>query len=388
MHALPRPIDTTALTERVRRRDVRRSWQALAREHPEARDAGGWVRRAVLGFATWTVPLGFLALGTGIPQTIAEGGDDVVVAVIVQSTIGLFMVLAWVLCGWTWLRLHRRRPRKRVHHRLARFAAANGMSYAPGPTGTLGGAPLGRRGSLTLFRVLRTPGPRGLEFANHELFRSTATNTSPTFGGYCAMRLPVALPNILLRSEDGPKRPLHTSSVVRDSQVLSLEGDFDRYFRLYCPAGYERDALYLFTPDVMARLVDHVRGLDVEIVDDWMYLMSARDLITDRADRWVALAAAVDALDDRVERWARWRDDRVDAGREFGTGAVVGTGAGVVGRGGGDAVAGAVAEPVVRVREVAPPGRRLRTTWGAGTIVIVGTVALGFIALVVAVSLP
>ena len=364
MRALPTPLDTTALTERVRRRDVRRTWQRLVREHPGAPDSAGLVRRFVLGFATWTVPLGFVALAVGIPQTIAEGADDVVTAVIVQSTIGAFMLLAWVLCGWAWFRLHRRRPRKRVHHRLARFAAANGMTYEPGPAGAFRGAPMRRRGSLNLYRVLRTPGPRGLEFANYELVRSTMDNTSPAFGGYCAMRLPVALPNILLRSEDGPKRPLHTSSVVRDSQVLSLEGDFDRYFRLYCPAGYERDALYLFTPDVMARLVDHLRGLDVEIVDDWMYLVSARDLVTDRAERWQALAAAVDALDDRVERWGRWRDERVDA------------------------VGPAHDEPVVRVREVAPAGRRLRTTWGAGTILIVGTVALGFVALVVAVSLP
>jgi hypothetical protein len=363
VQALRTPIDTTALTEPVRRRDVRRTWKALVAEHPEARDLVGLVRRIVLGAGALCLPIGLLAFALVITATVAEGGEDVATAVLVQSVIGAFLGLAGVLCTWAWIRVRRRRPRKRVHHRLARFAAANGMTYSPGPTGTLRDAPLGRRGALNCYRVLRTPGPRGLEFANHELARSTMTNTSPAFGGYCAMRLPVALPNILLRSEDGPRRPLHTSSVVRGSQVLSLEGDFDRYFRLHCPAGYERDALYLFTPDVMARLVDHLRGLDVEIVDDWMYLISARDLITDRAERWEALAAAVDALDDRVERWARWRDERTEG------------------------AADPDGDVVVRVREVAAAGRRLRTTWGAGTVLIVGTVALGFAALIVAITL-
>jgi hypothetical protein len=363
VQALRSPLDTTALTEPVRRRDVRRSWKALVAEYPEARDLVGLVRRIVLGAAAITLPVGLLALVLVIIDTVTEGADDMVTALIVQGVLLAFLGLAGELCTWAWIRVRRRRPRKRVHHRLQRFAADNGMRYHPGPTGSRRGAPLGRRGALNLSRVLRTPGERGLEFANHELVGSTASNTSPTFGGYCAMRLPVALPNILLRSEDGPRRPLHTSSVVRGSQVLSLEGDFDRSFRLYCPEGYERDALYLFTPDVMATLVDHVRGLDVEIVDDWMYLISARDLVTDDAERWVALAAAVDALDDQVERWGRWRDERSLAPEPTG------------------------GEAPVRVREVAEPGRRLRTTWGAGTILIVGTVALGFAALFLAISI-
>jgi hypothetical protein len=183
------------------------------------------------------------------------------------------------------------------------------------------------------------------------------------------LRLPVALPNILLQSEEGPRRPLHTSAALRETQVLKLEGDFDRFFRLYCPEGYERDALYLFTPDVMARLVDHLRGLDVEIVDDWMFLITARDLITDRAERWEALAAAVDALDDRIERWGRWRDERIARGE-------------AVGPAGGPGAGSRTGSASVAAR-----GRRLRTAWSVGTIFIVGFVALCFVGLVVAINL-
>lgn len=362
MNALPRPIDTTALTERIRRRDVRRSWRLLKLEHPEARDLFGTMRRVILAVPAFGLPISLLAVGAGISSEAAAGEADAVSAVIVLSVIGGFLAFAGVLCGRAWWRLRRRRPMPRVHHRLMRFAAANGMSYSPGPTSTLRGAPFRRRGSLNLYRVLRTPGPRGLEFANYELATSTSSNTAPQFGGYVALRLPVALPHIVLRSEDGPKRPLQTSAVLRESQQLPLEGDFDTYFRLYCPAGYERDALYLFTPDVMARLVDHLRGLDVEILDDWMYLISARDLVTDKAERWEALSAAVDALDDRVARWDRWRDDRIAEGLEVGD---------------------ADAPTALRTG-----GRKLRTAWSAGTIVLVGFVSLCFVALLIAVNLP
>lgn len=365
VQALPTPIDTTALTEPVHRRDVRRSWRALVAAHPEARDLAGVFRRVILGFATFTAPIGLLAFVLIVLATIGEGGPEVVQAVMVQSVIGALMLFAGVICGWAWARLRRRRPRPRVHHRLMGFAAANGMTYSPGPTKAALGSPFRRRGVLNLYRVLRTPGERGVEFANYELVNATMENTAPQFGGYCALRLPVALPNILLRAEEGPRRPLHTSAVLRETQVLSLEGDFDRYFRLYCPEGYERDALYLFTPDVMARLVDHLRGLDVEIVGDWMFLISARDLVTDRAERWEALAAAVDALDDRIERWGRWRDERVARG-EPGIGAAVADGG---------------------ARHVDSGRGRLRTSWSAGTILVVGFVTLCFVGLVVAINL-
>jgi len=76
---------------------------------------------------------------------------------------------------------------------------------------------------------------------------------------------------------------------MHESQRLSLEGDFDRSFRLYCPKDYERDALQIFTPDLMAKLVDTTSDCDVELVDDWMFVYS-------RAGRSLD-AEALDALE-------------------------------------------------------------------------------------------
>ena len=65
-------------------------------------------------------------------------------------------------------------------------------------------------------------------------------------------------------------------TMLPGTQKLSLEGDFDRYFSVYVPAKYERDALELLTPDVMVCLIDHGRQWDIEIVDDRLVVASRR----------------------------------------------------------------------------------------------------------------
>ena len=135
-------------------------------------------------------------------------------------------------------------------------------------------------------------------------------------------------------------------------QRLSLEGDFDDHFTLYCPEEYERDALYLFTPDVMARLIDRVRGFDVEIIDDWLFLVSSRDVVTLDPDAWQGLYDAVGALSDKIGRWERWRDDRLPAAPRVTPGT--------------DAGAGGL-KRASRSGRVAKRGRRLRMRWGVGT---------------------
>ena len=68
------------------------------------------------------------------------------------------------------------------------------------------------------------------------------------------------------------------------SQTLALEGDFNEYFTLYAPKQYERDALYVFTPDVMAKLIDNGAQFDMEVIDDELYIYkSGRIGLTDEA---------------------------------------------------------------------------------------------------------
>ncbi len=119
---------------------------------------------------------------------------------------------------------------------------------------------------------------------NHSYTVSNARTPPPRGGDTSRSVSTCRLPHIVL---DPPRATASVLGLWERGQHLSLEGDFDRYFRLYCPTGYERDALYLFTPDVMARFIDSAATLEVEIVDDWLFLYSSTELSTlDRPARW------------------------------------------------------------------------------------------------------
>lgn len=154
--------------------------------------------------------------------------------------------------------------------------------------------------------VHRTAAPREVVFGNA---RGQIGNGDRITWGFAAMRLDRRLPHIVLENRRGGGIiSTDASEGVARGQRLRLEGDFDRTFALHCPAGYERDALYLFTPDVMARLLDSAAALDVEIVDDWLLIYASRPVSPVDPATWPRLTAAVEALSDKVGAWARWHD--------------------------------------------------------------------------------
>jgi hypothetical protein len=91
--------------------------------------------------------------------------------------------------------------------------------------------------------------------------------------GFIAVHLDRPLPHIVLEAR---KRDTWFTGGLPldygDEQKLSLEGDFNEHFTLYCPAGYETDALYIFAPDLMALLIDETGGKHVEIVGEWLFV--------------------------------------------------------------------------------------------------------------------
>lgn len=80
------------------------------------------------------------------------------------------------------------------------------------------------------------------------------------------------LPHLMV---DG-KRNGSLRKILPGSTRLSFEGDFDRHFTVYVPSGYERDALELFTPDVMVCLIDYGKNWDIEIIEDQLIIASSR----------------------------------------------------------------------------------------------------------------
>ncbi|MBI3889406.1 hypothetical protein HY312_02430 [Candidatus Saccharibacteria bacterium] len=97
-----------------------------------------------------------------------------------------------------------------------------------------------------------------------------------------------------------------------NEQKLSLEGDFDSYFTLYAPAQYKRDALYLFTPDVMAKLIDHGKSYDIEVIDNVLYLYSATALTLESGESLRTILEIIDVIGDEIkDQNQNYRDEHL-----------------------------------------------------------------------------
>jgi hypothetical protein len=304
------------------------------------------------------VMLGVLA--TIFAEVARSGGS----ALPVMVTVLVLVVAGGTAIGWfSWRAARIRR------YRLGMFAQANGMEYtdrvaAPALPGMIFGLGTGRLSS----DVVRGRRPRFVEFGNYQYTVKHGKSSTTYRWGYVAVKLDVPLPNIVLDAlgNNGFGSNLPTS--FQREQRLSLEGDFDQHFTLYCPAGYEQDALYLFTPDIMARFIDHAAELDVEIVDDWMFLYTKRQVSTLDPATWAWLFGVVGALLTKIDQWSRWRDDRLAAAPPRVS----------------DAAAGQLpfAPPAGLLTPppgVAPQGRRLKrqATW-VPFVIMIGVLALWF----------
>ncbi|MFF2388114.1 hypothetical protein [Agromyces sp. NPDC058104] len=293
-------------------------------------------------------------VGTGIP-------GDLVFPVALAGAVT-------IIAGVAWYAVASSRLQGESRFRVSRFAAANGLEFEPRRVdreepGMIFGLGTDRVAS----EIVRLWHPRPVEIANYRYVKKT-TKTHETFQwSYLAFTLDRELPHIVLDGVGNDSRLLGSNLPVAlaTAQRLSLEGDFDRHFTLYCPEGYETDALYLFTPDLMARFVDAGGDLDVEIVDDRLYVYASGGRSFASADpaMWEWVFTTVDALNAKLGRWERWRDDRLaEPARPGADGPSAADGATVTDGPGATSAAGALtADPLPAIpRGVAPQGRRLR----------------------------
>ncbi len=63
------------------------------------------------------------------------------------------------------------------------------------------------------------------------------------------------------------------------NETVELEGDFNAYFKLRVPKGYEQEAYQIFTPDVMASLIDKARGVSFEFVGNKLYIYATKVIL-------------------------------------------------------------------------------------------------------------
>ncbi|KDA05116.1 hypothetical protein DC31_03745 [Microbacterium sp. CH12i] len=244
---------------------------------------------SIFGFMT------VLSLGSG--QAISPG-------------MLLFVAILVAMIVFVVSRLAKNRVGPTDRYRLSQFAGANGMTYLNSiPDPPLPGMIFRIGRARTSSEVVRGARPRFVEFGNYRFTTGYGEDATTRRWGYVAIKLDVPLPHIVLDATGNNSAFSSNLPATFDrSQKLSLEGDFDRYFTLYCPQGYERDALYLFTPDIMAHFINNAT-LDVEIVDEWLFLYTRDRMTTPDAATWARLFGTVDALMAKLDQWARWHDD-------------------------------------------------------------------------------
>lgn len=220
----------------------------------------------------------------------------------------------------------------------AAFAAANGWTYTPAGIPDFTGSMFDYLQGATTADVFRTAegarGPRtevGLvtgTVAGGQAWPGTNGMVRTTFEtnerytmGYLAIQLDAALPQYVLDAKRNDAGPISSIIMpIAGGQIISLEGDFDSHFTLYGPKGYERDARYVFTPDLMGLLIDETGDFDVEIVDDRLYVYARGGWDLASATLWRRLSRIRDVVGAKALRQTmRYSDERppVEGGRRL-----------------------------------------------------------------------
>lgn len=340
--------DLRPLTQRVPMGEALTAMRAIERGLPKGRRRP-LVFLSVALLVIFVTMTGFELYLLGDSFVDPDGSIDVGMVGIggVFSLIPLSALAAFVAVWVSYVITARRR------WKLARLAAANGWGYEPwSPVVPRAGMYFGTGINPEVADRMVLLG-RELEVGRYSSTTGGDTSRSTVRTEYARLRLPRRLPHIVLdaTANDSLLGKSTLPIELTGDQRLDLEGDFPKYFRLSAPVGYERDALYLFTPDVMAILVDHARAFDIEIIDDQLFFYAARGIVTTDPHAWDGLLTATGALQRTVAGWDRWSDDRLPE-RPFDLGDH-------------------------RRSGVATPGRRLRekTPW---FWIILGVVSMGY----------
>jgi hypothetical protein len=293
--------------------DQVRAWKAQAKA--EGRPWASWQTGQWIGLLMF-VPIGILMLGVaGSMLTVLTrvsneeglglGALPVVFLLVVLGIVGFGVVKGLLDTNGRW----------ELWARMDRFARANGMRFSPRDDNpAYPGAIFGIGRGRQAVDHLQNASGRFFDLGTYTYTTGSGKSRRTHTWGFLAFHLDRRLPHMVLDSKanNGLFGGTNLPATFDKSQILSLEGDFDRYFTLYCPKQYERDALYVFTPDLMALLIDEAAPFDVEIVDDWMFVYSSTPFRTGDAGIYARLFRILDTVGAKtLTQTDRYVDERV-----------------------------------------------------------------------------
>lgn len=298
------PLDLTGLTGRVSLGDV----DDYDRRHGVGSGRRWWVIAIIVAIylTGQAVLLAFLFPAFGLDPELSRG---------IYSGFLVFTGLyAAVMMGVIW-----RNAARPV--RIERAARANGFGYDDRETRDvrLAGSVYRHPSFSFVTDVLSLRSDAGQVFAAATL--APRPGTSLRRRGLAVIALERETPHIVLENRRvGVLRT--TGTRFHAHQHLRLEGDFDRTFRLSCPRGYETDALYIFTPDLMALMLDLAGDCEAELIDGDLVLYGRRPWRLWRPARFAALVGLVSAIGAK----ARWQTMRYEDPRRDGVHAIAAAG--------------------------------------------------------------
>lgn len=301
-------VDTTPLEHRVTRREARDFRTAMA----ESGNAG-WGSLSVSGNATIAALIGGLTtvavlLVVGIVWIFDRSPELLLLAAAGVAFGGLIMVAIFAM-----MNRDRRLSLWKRHLKCARFAERNQLVYRPERRGpwypglifNLG------NGAVTEAGMFSDDGPIAA-CGRYKWETGSGDDRKTHRWQYAAIRLPGTLPHIVLDARSNNRLGTNLPVAYRSDQRVSLGQPLDKHFTAYAPSGYGFDAYYIFTPDLIAYLVDASRAFDLEIVDDWLFVYSRSGLDITAPRTWQQLDWLAQTVGSRVgSRSESYRDHRV-----------------------------------------------------------------------------
>lgn len=204
---------------------------------------------------------------------------------------------------------------KRISDRKLLFATQNNMHLEKNITNIphQGVVFKAGRDKKIIERFIVTTESSPIEVGNYRYTIGSGRNSETVNTGYIRTTLSRTLPHMLLDARANNRGwASNLPTTLKNNQILSLEGNFDKYFTLYAPKQYERDALYVFTPDVMAALIDHASNYDIEIIDNNLFIYSNVGFALSKETTWQQILSLIATLHPDLHKQTHYyADERV-----------------------------------------------------------------------------
>lgn len=290
-------IDLSLLSQPITKDDIERYSNKSERLNLSAK----WLYLAVILFL-------IISVGSNLQLSWLHGQS-------LQSSGSLWVyvfIAICIACGIAVMVTIGKRNAKR-HAILQRFAQNNDIIFKENLT------PAGQTGMIFQYGHSRSISQmfafsNGLEIGNYHYVTGHGKNARSHAWSFASIPLNRAMPHIVLDSKSNNllRRFTNLPDGFDADQKLSLEGDFDTYFTLYAPQQYKKDLLYLFTPDVMAALMDHGQHYDIEIIDNILYFYNTRQIQLNSEQELRSVLMMIETISDEiVDQNQNYRDERL-----------------------------------------------------------------------------